>query len=89
MPKFSIKDLLIVTAMIAVGLTGVLLSFSSTWDLAPYDTYLAQICLFAFGSAMIGGGVLRLYKRVAMGMLLGVVIGFALLGVIGAVITID
>jgi hypothetical protein len=76
MPKFSIKDLLIATTVVAVGLAIALGMLR--WDIGMYppeDLVLMVIGIFFSGWAIIGFGLTYPFKRPILGIVIGLVCG--------------
>jgi hypothetical protein len=71
MPTFSIKDLLIATAMVAVGLTSLLSAFRYAKSI---NTGI-EMLLYYGGSMLLCAGLLFPIKRASHGALLGLVGG--------------
>ena len=74
-PKFSIKALLIATALVAVGLTIAFLLFRP-W-LEPYGRFIWPIrTIFYFGGfALAGAGLMYPFKKLKLGAWLGALMG--------------
>ncbi|MCI0333969.1 MAG: hypothetical protein L0228_12185 [Planctomycetes bacterium] len=80
MPRFSIKDLLVSTTLVAVGLAGIVVVVNH-WPSGP--TW-SDAVLFISGNALIGAGILGRAKKPWIGALLGATIG--LIGVVAVMI---
>ena len=79
MPKFSIKDLLIATAIVAVGLTIALFALNPRWE--PYIEKFWYVLLaeYLVGCAIAGAGLMYPFKRSKLGAKLGMVVGVLLM----------
>jgi hypothetical protein len=76
MPKFSIKELLLATTLIAVGSGMVSLVFMLT-NVPKVGEHLEEYAAFTSwfgGGAMIGAGILTPFKRPWLGAVIGLVV---------------
>ena len=76
MPKFSIKDLMIATAMVAVGLATSHVANSPNIIVDESILLLAPMLLALTGWGIVGAGVLYPFGRWRVGIMLGVIISF-------------
>jgi hypothetical protein len=76
-PKFSIKDLLIATTLIALGLGAVLFAFNDDDTNGSYLYYVVMSSLILIGVALVGAGIafpFKMLRRKTIGMLLGILV---------------
>ena len=76
MPRFTIKDLLIATALIAIGAGALAFLFRGGEGLfaAGLGSEAAVLVLWIGGGACIGAGLLTPFKRPLVGAVIGMVI---------------
>ena len=78
MPRFTIKDLLIATTLIAVGATMIWMIFNLTIARHdPVSRFYTLYTLWAGGGAFTGAGILTPFKRPWLGAGCGVAVIFA------------
>jgi hypothetical protein len=77
MPTFSIKDLLIATAMVCVGLTMAVLACTPRL-LVDDELHLLclRVLLYMAGCGLVGAGCLYPYGRRSFGLRFGVLVGW-------------
>lgn len=81
MPKFSIKDLLIATTLVAAGLATCVVACDKRWlRLDESALVLLPIVFFLLGSAIVGSGLLYPFKQAWRGFLFGPVVVLILFG---------
>jgi hypothetical protein len=67
MPRFSIKDLLIGTALLAAGIT-------SVCGIARLPSHPVVLLLWLGGSALVGAGLFAPFKRIWLGAAIGLAV---------------
>jgi hypothetical protein len=74
MPRFTIKDLLVATALVAIGAG--MIGFQYQNGLAIFTWGGMGVCLFLWcgGGVLIGAGLLKPFKRTWTGVITGLVI---------------
>ena len=82
MPRFSIKDLMIATMIVAValGISLTILRLARRGD--AYAEHVSMFWLYMLGWSLAGTGVMYPFKRIipiAIGFLIGAVLGFIFL----------
>ena len=84
MPRFSIKDLLLATTMVAVGIGAALLAqqLAKSLEYPGAALAIAELGLWVGGSALAGAGVLYPFGRAVVGAAVGLVLSALWVGLL-------
>jgi hypothetical protein len=86
-PRFSLRTLLVATALISIGIGGACLPFRIsilTFDSLPFIGQAAVYCLYSSSGAFICGGIGALFQRTIQGVCVGYLLLLALMLILPA-----
>ncbi len=84
MPRFSIKNLMLATLLVAAGLAVCLVPLNYAGDMSLSARLHIALLAFGVGGAMIGAGVMAPFHKKATGAAIGLALGGVFLAILTA-----